>query len=290
MSRKLVKSILVGACTLLALSNCKKKEEPAIIEEAPPKSTVETDTSATLSEEPSLKQVGKEGKSHDKKGKGKNTHDAAEPSASATEAGFSGSGRIVVQVSIFKSKREAAALVGKLASAGYPAYVAEVENPVPSMPGTWHRVRVGTFKTISEAKAFGENTLVGMGYQYWIDNKKNDAVGGDGTGSSYMAPEASEPAAYEAPAEPKPKKSKRGKKVAPIEESIYSPSSSPSTESTPSESTSPSSETWGNTQPVTPSVEEKAMETPVEATPEAAPLPTPSAKPADTGKVNLDEW
>ncbi len=127
MSHKLLKSIFVGACALLALSNCKKKEEPAIIEEAPPKSTVETDTSATLSEEPSLKQVGKggkNGKSHDKHGKGKNNHETAEPSASATGAGFSGSGRIVVQVSIFKSKKEAAALVGKLAAAGYPAYVA----------------------------------------------------------------------------------------------------------------------------------------------------------------------
>src|SRR5690606_11349358 len=190
---------------LAMLSACKDKEAPAVIEEVPSSASVqETDTSATLEEEPSLSQIGKEAVP----GSARNTF---HPSGSAEQAGFTENGRYVVQVAIFKSRRQAANLVEKLANSGYPAYVAEVENPVPDLYGTYHRVRRGRFRTVTEARTFGDNTLRPNGYDFWVDNKRNDAVGGDG--GSY-----SSPAALETPA--------------------------PSYESVPPEPAMPSSETW----------------------------------------------
>lgn len=276
---QLTASAMVAAGLVFTVSGCKKdKEAPAIIEEVPAAATAsETDTSATLAEEPSLQQVG-----GDKPGSAKNTF---HPSASADKAGFSDDGRFVVQVAIFKSKRQAAGLVEKLAGAGYPAYVAEVENPIPELAGTYHRVRIGKFLKIADARAFGDNTLKPMGYDFWVDNKKNDAVGGDGSG--YTAPEPS----YSAPARSEPV---RSEPVAPSE-----PSTPPGeTWGTPAaEPTTPTGESWGTpssdmpgaapaAEPVKPAKAAQAEKAP-------APVPTPppaTPPPADTGKVNLDEW
>ena len=280
---QLTASAFVAAGLVFTISGCKKdKEAPAVIEEVPA-AAAETDTSATLAEEPSLQQVG-----GNKPGSAKNTF---HPSASADKAGFSEDGRFVVQVAIFKSKRQAAGLVEKLAAAGYPAYVAEVENPVPELAGTYHRVRIGKFLKVTDARAFGDNTLKPMGYDFWVDNKKNDAVGGDGSG--YTAPEPS----YSAPARSEP---------------AYSPPAK-SEPAVPSEPTTPPGETWGTpaaAEPATPSGEswgtpasdmpgatppaEPAKPAKAAKTEKAAatpPAPTPSTPPpADTGKVNLDEW
>lgn len=259
---------LVAAGILVTATGCnKEKEAPAIIEEVPAAAApAETDTSATLAEEPNLQQVGQ----GTKPGSAKNTF---HPSGSADKAGFSEDGRFVVQVAIFKSKRQAAALVEKLANSGYPAYVAEVENPVPDLPGTYHRVRIGKFLKIADARAFGDNTLKPLGYDFWVDNKKNDAVGGDGSG--YTAPEPS----YSAPVE----------RAAPA----------------PSEPSTPPGETWGTpaaSEPATPAGETwgtPASDMPGAApsepantakTPKAPETPAATPPPADTGKVNLDEW
>lgn len=242
---------MIAVALVLGFAGCKKdKETPAIIEEVPTTAAAETDTSATLAEEPALQQVGK-----DKPGSAKNTF---HPNASTDQAGFSDAGRYVVQVAVFKSKRQAANLVEKLANSGYPAYVAEVESPVPDLSGTYHRVRIGKFLNITDAKSFGENTLKPNGYDFWVDNKKNDAVGGDGSG--YSAPAAAEPA-YSAPA--------------------YTPSA-PSEPAAPSEPTAPSSETWG-----APATEEPASIPSSSGTPASS---APAKAAADTGKVNLDEW
>ena len=283
MSHGSLKSILAIGCSILILVACKKKEAPPVIEEAPP-AAVETDTSAALTEEPALQQVGKEAKPK-KETKAKSMKATVHQSAKADHAGFSEGGRYVVQVSIFKSKQQAAGLVEKLANAGFPAYVAEVENPTPELAGTWHRVRIGNFSSISEAKAFGDNTLSGMGYQYWVDNKKNDGMGGDGSAS---AP-AEEPA-------PAPKRSAKRAKAAPAE----APAVTPSFDSAPSEPVAaPPVET-----PVTeaPAAPESQFTPPAElpgagAVPVVTPpkVPVPAVPPAvkaavDSGKVNLDEW
>lgn len=252
-------SLSLPAMVILAmLSACKDKEAPAVIEEVPSSATApETDTSATLEEEPSLSQIGKDAVP----GSAKNTF---HPSASAEQAGFSETGRYVVQVAIFKSKRQAANLVEKLANSGYPAYVAEVENPVPDLYGTYHRVRIGRFRTVTEARTFGDNTLKPNGYDFWVDNKRNDAVGGEG--GSYSSPASSE-------------------------------TPSPSYESVPREPDMPSTETWdppkteepASTTPSGNSWDEPATIDPPAATPPALPS-EPATPPADTGRINLDEW
>lgn len=108
----------------------------------------------------------------------------------AYQPSFSSSGRYVLQISTVRSGSFADKLKRKLKNAGYPAYVAEVQNPTPALSGTYYRIRVGAFSTISAAKGFGENVLKSLGYEYWIDNKANDLVGIDGgsfgnSGNSY---------------------------------------------------------------------------------------------------------
>ena len=226
------------------VSACNKKEPPAVVEEVPPAPTVQTDTTATLADEPDLKKVGDDAKPGRK----------AKPSANAQEAGFSDHGSFVVQVSVFKNKRGAAHLVEKLANEGYPAYVAEVESPTPEMSGTYHRVRIGRFQRIADARAFGQNTLKPSGYEFWVDNKKNDMVGGNGGGFSAEPAAVSRPSA---PAEPK----------------------APSEPSAPS---MPSSEAY-----TAPKAEAPAAPAPIPAA--AAQPREPESKP-DTSKANLDEW
>lgn len=86
-------------------------------------------------------------------------------------------GNYVVQVSCVGSQRLAEENAAKLQDRGWPAYVAEVETPTPELPGTYYRIRIGSFFGISSAKAFGENVLVPEGYDFWVDNKSNDNVG-----------------------------------------------------------------------------------------------------------------
>ena len=300
--------LILAAGLAFWIAGCKKdKEAPAVIEEVPA-AAPETDTSATLTEEPQLQHVGKDAKP----GSAKNTF---HPSASADKAGFSDAGHFVVQVAIFQSKKQAANLVEKLSGQGFPAYVAEVENPVPQLSGTYHRVRIGKFLKIADARAFGENTLKSMGYDFWVDNKKNDAVGGDGSGYTPPA-EASEPA-------PAPVSRKKKKEAA--EPSVPSEPSAPPGETwgTPkaAEPATPSGETWGTPKTeepaATPAASEMPGTAPAATEPPPAPKPakaakapkaepvapatpppaapatsgsTPAAAPADTGKVNLDEW
>lgn len=297
-----------AASLVLLVSGCKKdKENSAVVEEvpaaAPPK---ETDTSATLAEEPNLQQVGK-----DKPGSAKNTFHPGKgknaAAAPASEAGFSDAGHYVVQVAIFKSKKQAGALVEKLSGQGYPAYVAEVSDPVPQLSGTYHRVRIGKFLKIGDAKAFGDNTLKPLGYDYWVDNKKNDGVGG--AGGSYSAP-ASEPASEPSAEAPAPRKGKKAKTAAAAEPSAPpggtwgTPSEAAPSEPKTAEPAAPSSgDSWSNSKPEssTPASSDLPGTKPAPAAasssaPATEPAPASSAKApgqpakADSGKVNLDEW
>ena len=264
---------MLAAGLALMVAGCKKDKESAVIEEVPAAAPpAETDTSATLAEEPNLQQVGK-----DKPGSAKSTfHPSGKGNAApATGAGLSESGRFVVQVSIFKSKRQAAGLVEKLAGQGYPAYVAEVQDPVPELSGTYHRVRIGKFQTLADARSFGENTLKPLGYDFWVDNKKNDGMGGSG---GYSAP-VSEPVE---PAAEAPRKVKKAKAAEPAV----------------SETSTPPGGTWETPKaeepvpaaPSEPATAAKAPATELPGTKAAAPsAPAEPAKP-DTGKVNLDEW
>lgn len=117
----------------------------------------------------------------------------------ASGTAFTSNGRYVVQVSTIRSKNLAERNLSKLEEAGYPAYIAEVQNPTPDLSGTYYRLRIGGFSTIAAAREFSEGSLKPSGYDYWIDNKSNDNVGLDAgsfgnSGNSYQA------TTYEAPA------------------------------------------------------------------------------------------
>ncbi len=207
----LTKFIKIGLMAFLAsafLTYCSKKEEPPVVEE-----DLLPEEDLELLEEPELQ-------SPDEAGAMDGQMDAAEEDADSkvkfstipkntpppSTGQFSENGRYVVQVSIYKSKYGADKLKSKLESEGYPAYVAEVENPTPDLIGTYYRVRIGNFKGLSDAKAFGENSLLPNNYNFWIDLKKNDNVGKSYSdySSDYSEPAATSEPAYTPEPEPVP--------------------------------------------------------------------------------------
>lgn len=125
--------------------------------------------------------------------------DSFEPPSSTPE--FSPDGRYVVQVSCVASKSLAESVSGKVEARGYPAYVAEVENPTGELIGMYYRVRISGFNYVSAARRFGDDYLVPDGYDFWVDNRSNDNVGLGGYGLGEK-----EPAGYESSyaAEPQP--------------------------------------------------------------------------------------
>jgi cell division septation protein DedD len=99
---------------------------------------------------------------------------------------FSDQGPYVVQVSCVRSQSLAKKLVSQFEASGYPAYMAEVENPTPDLQGAYYRVRIGGFNGPAAARRFGNEALVPNGYDFWVDSRANDAVGlaGRGLGES----------------------------------------------------------------------------------------------------------
>ena len=191
------KLLVVGVtATALFFSGCVKKQKNSA-DLAAQKSNTSTQTgssNATSSDDIFNEFYKDENGSSDKV----NSKETFTPSgnASASKANYSSktefneNGRYVLQISTVRSHSFAEKLKNKLENAGFPAYVAEVENPTPALSGTYYRIRIGAFSTIAAARAFGENTLKSLGYDYWIDNKSNDMVGIDGSsfgnsGSSY---------------------------------------------------------------------------------------------------------
>lgn len=252
-------------------AGCKKDEAPAIIEEAPAAAApIETDTSATLMEEPDLQAVGQG-----------SVPAAGNAPSSAEAAGISDRGPFVVQVSVFKSQRQAAALVEKLAAEGYPAYVAQVEDPTPDMPGTYHRVRIGRFRRIADARAFGESTLRPAGYDFWVDNKKNDQVGATGYSSDSYSSPSSAPSSYSAPMDDYSAPSAPSEPAAPVSDPWGAPSSE-SPAAAASEPSAPASDPWGAPSSGTPDAASDSWGTPSND--------ASSGSIGDTAKVNLDEW
>ena len=211
------------------------------------------------------------------------TPSGASSSSSSSEsysAGFSATGRYVLQISTVLSESFANKLKNKLENAGYPAYVAEVQNPTPSLSGTYYRVRIGAFSSISAAKEFGENVLKSLGYDYWIDNKANDLVGINGgsfgnSGSSYSSdsysPSTSTPAYSPAPA--------ASEWSSPPSQTSGSSSNSSSTSPSTSESYTPA--TSSSTTTAAPAVEEPVRKIPAES---ATQKPSSSSSSSTTAK------
>ncbi len=99
---------------------------------------------------------------------------------------LAGKGNYVVQVSVFKIKRQAESFAEKLKAQGFQAYVSEVESPTTDLEGEYYRVRIGGFATREEAGEFAEQQLKPKGFDSWVDSKSNDNVGGGA--STYKSP------------------------------------------------------------------------------------------------------
>ena len=92
-------------------------------------------------------------------------------------------GAVVIQVSIQPSKSAAKNVLKKLEEKGIKGYLAQVANP-GELEGSYFRVRIGYFKKIEEAKAYGKSALEPLGFAWWVDNKANDTVGSPESGES----------------------------------------------------------------------------------------------------------
>ena len=62
-------------------------------------------------------------------------------------------GSYTVQIGSFQDQKQANSLAGYLQSKGYPVFIKSMTSPDNEK---WYRVRVGTFKDIESAKAYGE--------------------------------------------------------------------------------------------------------------------------------------
>lgn len=83
-------------------------------------------------------------------------------------------GAYTLQVGIFSSESAAQKRASVLNGKGYPAYVSHVRDPRPDMPGTWYRVRIGSFATSKAAREYGATNLAPVGIDYWADLKGRD--------------------------------------------------------------------------------------------------------------------
>lgn len=63
-------------------------------------------------------------------------------------------GNYTVQIGSFQDQKQANSLAGALKAKGYPAFIKAMATPDNKY---WYRVRVGTFKNVEDAKAYGDS-------------------------------------------------------------------------------------------------------------------------------------
>ena len=114
-------------------------------------------------------------------------------------------GNYVVQVGTSSNDDDAQAMVKKISRLGYEAYTVDVTNP-GDLEGTFIRVRVGYFTTITDARLFGHNILKPAGISFWIDNRSGDVGNTSSQASSYEEDQFEDQEKFEqaAPSEPTP--------------------------------------------------------------------------------------
>ena len=77
-------------------------------------------------------------------------------------------GEYTVQVGGYRDEAKANALVRELIGAGYPAYAI-------ARPGSREvRVRIGYFKTQTDAEYFGKRFRADRTMEYWVDKRENE--------------------------------------------------------------------------------------------------------------------
>jgi len=182
--------LLAGILLIVVIIGCAKKKEQSDTEfSQTSKNTYQSQSSTADIFEEFYKEDSGSPESSTPTSSSKQESSSYNKTVSSTEAPqFSSNGRYVVQISTVASRTLADRLVEKLEANGYPAYVAEVQNPTPELFGTYYRVRIGRFAQISSARDFGNETLKPLGYEFWVDNKSNDNIGIEGSGFGETTP------------------------------------------------------------------------------------------------------
>jgi hypothetical protein len=116
-------------------------------------------------------------------------------------------GRYTIQIGVSTNESFAKSLVKKMADNGIKAYYVKVNNP-DNLYGLYHRVRIGYFSAKSAAEGFARNRLEPLGYAWWVDYSRNDAVGNSDAVATAV-PSKPVAAAPPPPADPKLEEAKR---------------------------------------------------------------------------------
>lgn len=182
--------LLAGILLVVVIIGCAKKKEQSDTEfSQSSKNTYQSQSSTADIFEEFYKEDTESPESSTPSSSSKQVSSSYDNTASSSEPPqFSSNGRYVVQISTVASRTLADRLVEKLEAKGYPAYVAEVQNPTPELFGTYYRVRIGRFAQVSTARDFGNETLKPLGYEFWVDNKANDNIGIEGSGFGETTP------------------------------------------------------------------------------------------------------
>ncbi|HVY55917.1 MAG TPA: SPOR domain-containing protein, partial [Thermodesulfobacteriota bacterium] len=114
----------------------------------PPKSV---DTAAPVKPDDKLAEVTREIQRDLEKKRA--AQDEDEKSVKQTIPQVDPTGAYTVQIGSFQDQKQANNLAGYLQSKGYPVFIKSMTSPDNEK---WYRVRVGTFKDIESAKAYGE--------------------------------------------------------------------------------------------------------------------------------------
>jgi hypothetical protein len=159
-------SVIGMSLVALTVCGCGKKRQEPVVETAIPAFTEQKETTDVFNEFYS--------DSKEPEKKVSPTFSMNEPSSPSYSPAYKKGGAYVVQVATMVSRSLAEELATELKEKRYPAYVSEVQNPRKDLQGTYYRVRIGSFATIPEAKAFGENVLKPANFSFWVDRGAND--------------------------------------------------------------------------------------------------------------------
>ncbi|HIC70422.1 MAG TPA: SPOR domain-containing protein, partial [Candidatus Latescibacteria bacterium] len=88
--------------------------------------------------------------------------------AAASSVEYDPEGEFTVQVAVYPDARRAAERVLELDDLGYPAYA------IAGIEGVGVRVRIGYFKTRSNAHRFGHIFSQDTGSEFWVDRRVNE--------------------------------------------------------------------------------------------------------------------
>jgi cell division protein FtsN len=84
-------------------------------------------------------------------------------------------GKYTVQVSSWRTRRRADQDAERFAEKGFNAYVQQAY--IPSLDGTWYRVRVGSYATLAEARETAAQLAGLLESGFWLDRYQKDEPG-----------------------------------------------------------------------------------------------------------------